>query len=201
MSDKVENISNLDLLKSFADSSNRKIFTEENVISVRHGITKRIAYIETPNSNVFLFWYNNPNMLTYNSFYSGAGFEIDLSQNCYLSISGNNIWKRIANSFSKKKIITDNKDLNTLFIIKGENFDEASKILENKKIQEHLLELFKIDERISVYINSMHQNFIPKNKTKATFSIVYNNNWEMDFKKIEKIFELAGGIEKAIKNG
>jgi hypothetical protein len=186
-------------LNDFSSGTNRKITTLEETISVRHGFTKRTAYITTENSGTILLWYNHPGDFNDFSMYSGAAITSDFNKTCNIQVAKKTIWSKLSLSGSKKTLHSDNYFTHSNFVIKGEGFNSIAHLFGNSVFLHQCDEALDYDQRIRIYFNVLNFDFCPYLKDKVTIAIIIRDYWALEKHKIEKIFSLTEKLNKVVQ--
>ncbi len=200
----MEEKSNIEILKEFANKSNRKIVAKEIQQPVS-GIRKLPKYqrkIYVPydlDSTSFFIWYSDAyGGVGYPIIYCGAFIPISSRIKSKINIRNRYIVDKF-NIFSKSnKNAIGNDYFDSRVVISG-NVDVAAKrFLSQSKIQDQLLAGLEIDKFINISINEHNVDFVPELKNMSYLSIINPQSWYLERDEIETLFRQIEKIRKII---
>ncbi len=197
-----ESFNSIEFFTKYASETHRSIKSYELEIPVtafnKIALSKRhISIPYDQNKELFLLCYNNPQNFSKHPFYCGIFFQSIVFIEHELTIKKLFFIDRINPfNFTKHRFKT-NTSFDSKVIIETNDESEPLWIL-NHELQKFILELFEIDQRITIGLNLIHPDYEESLLGKSTFGI-FIDDWIFDTKKIEKLFEIALRLKKIIK--
>jgi hypothetical protein len=197
-----EPINSIDFFTQFANETHRKITFTKSAVPMHFlnttPITKRTISIPLNESNeIFLLCFNDPKNLAKHPFYCGVFFKSTVSREFELSIKKRFFLDRINPFNIQKNRFKTKTSFDSKAIIETNNHSDLAWLM-NGEIQKIIIELFSIDQRITVGYNLIFPNFEESLKDKPTFGI-FVDDWIFDKDKIEQLFEKAVALRTIIK--
>ena len=195
---------NIEILREFAESTNRLIVDEE----VPYPLTgirtfqkyKRMVYIpNNPENTSYFVWFSDPYAkIGLPTIYSGAFIPLPSRIKSSINIRNRNILDKF-NLFSKtkfNKIGNDNFD--SKVVISGNVDSSVKQLLSQSRIQDQLLKALEIEKFMNISLNEYKIDFIPEFIGIPYLSIINNQSWELERNDIEKIFRQIEKIRNVL---
>ncbi len=195
---------NIEILREFAESTNRLIVDEE----VPYPLTgirtfqkyKRMVYIpNNPENTSYFVWFSDPYAkVGLPTIYSGAFIPLPSRIKSSINIRNRNILDKF-NLFSKtkfNKIGNDNFD--SKVVISGNVDSSVKQLLSQSRIQDQLLKALEIEKFMNISLNEYKIDFIPEFIGIPYLSIINNQSWELERNDIEKIFRQIEKIRNVL---
>jgi hypothetical protein len=198
--------SSIDILKEFARRTGRDIeFTTRNHdYTIIHAVRyhQRSLYIpNNPDQTSYFICYGDsgaPAQIGESVLYSGVFISVDLPKAASIKIRKKDILDKL-NIFKKKKYLkTGFENFDAKTTIRGNDSLSAQKLTKSRKVQENILEAFELDESLTVGLNTVNAEFVPRLKDRSFLGIYSLSGWILDNKKIEKLFEITEDIRKSL---
>ncbi|MBN2728807.1 MAG: hypothetical protein JXR53_06240 [Bacteroidales bacterium] len=193
-----EEKSSIELLQEFANKTNRTIsFTEEaptGYLNRRYGQHKRTVDIYDKNDLVFALSKDPLNVLK-TGLFAGIFFSCNLDKQATFTAKKRDFLDRFSlsgkrnsgNIFIDRKMTSETSDPLIL-----------SQVFLSQTVQNEVLELFKIDQRLVFGLNSISLDFVKSIDFHSVIGIYVLQDWLFDFDKVEKIFEKMTVIKKEL---
>lgn len=196
-----ESISSIDFYTQFAKETNRTITKSEAyypfVFSTRVPQTKRtIAIPYDKLQELYFLGFNDPKKFGKSSFFSGVFFKSSVPKAVEISVKKRYLIDRL-NPFANQSNTKTGTDFDAKAIIHS-TAETGNEWLMNPKIQEIILRLFNLDERIIIGLNQVDLDFEPSLSNCSNFG-VYLNDWIFETDKIEQLFDLSLQIKTMVK--
>ena len=206
-----EDKSALEILKEFADKSNREIkhFRKDYPIDrIRpRFLYKSFAIIkDEPSSSVYFVNYSDSKAFGDSAFFSGLFFPITASESTNIYIRKKTILDKVNPFANKESYRTRFSDFNSKVIITENDINYTNKILNNNKAQTLIVEALNLDERIRIGVNNLKIDIIQdinenyKLETGSYFEIYIIGQWLLDDSTIEELFKIANELKEVITN-
>jgi len=199
-----ENRSNIDILKEFAENTNREIFYKEEQysLSIYRQIPryKTTVYIsENNNKSAIYALFNDPYLKTDSpNVFCGSFITIPDTIKGRINIRKVNTLDRL-NIFRKKSLPSFlSKDIIANTIIEYDNESDLKILLNNKALEQLIIKAVNISDLTRVTINQLDTNFITPIKGETTLGIINPQQWIIDSIYIEKHFAIANDISDYI---
>lgn len=190
----MEDKSNIEILHELAESTNRKIFTQEFPYPVAGIGTfqkyRRTAYMpyNSKSSNYFVWFSDQYAKIGIPTVFCGAFIPISSKIESKLNIRKKYFFDKINFLSKSRKNRTGYSFFDSKVIIKGEINPEIKKLLMHTKLQMELLKALDIDDVLNISINEFDLDFIPDFKGKSYLSIINPQSWWLEKNEIEKLF-------------
>jgi len=198
-----EEISSIEILKEFAENTNRKgefyetLYPANTIPRYNHYLRK--VYI--PNNEEKLSYYvafQDSKSFGDHAVFSGIFIKLEIPKSVNIIVhkkdiidkinpfKGNNVHKTGFNNFDSKILIKGNDQ----YIIKNIFFDT--------KIQELTIQSLGLKEGLMIALNEFNIEFIPEFKEKSSIGLVWTRQWILDTALIEKMFKTIENIQVEI---
>lgn len=194
----MEEKSNIEILREFAQSTNRAIF-EKELAYPKSGIGtiqkfKNMVFI--PNNaekTSFFIWFSDPfGGIGSSTVFCGAFIPIPSFIKSKINIRRKNVLDKIDVFAKSNKMGIESFD--SKFIIKGDIGVAEKRLLSPSKIQDLLMKALDIEGILNISINEHNLDFVPELKGNSYLSIINPHTWilerdfiEEGFRQIEKI--------------
>lgn len=201
----MEEKSNVEIIEDFAKRSGRtvsvleKLYPKTGIQTFQKYQTKIVVSDSSENSSFFI-WLSDPYAkIGIPSIFCGVFLPLKIKDNSQLSIRKKNILDRLSVFSKTKKYITENPKFNSKVLITGDLSLEIEKILENRNIQDLILDALNLSNVFVLSFNHHQIDFVPELKDNSYLSITNNQSWFMDKNTIEDLFKIAEKINHAIE--
>ena len=200
----MEEKSDIEILKDFARSTNRKIVVKESLYPrTGFGTTqkyRRMVFIPNNSGNTsFFIWFNDPYFkIGQSTIFSGAFIPLSSRIKSRLYIRNRTILDKLS-VFSKTKagkIGSGNFD--SKVVISGDIDAAAKRLLSQSSIQTQILKALDIASFTNVSINPHKIDFVPELCNTPSFSIINRHAWDTDKKTIENTFSRIEKIREIL---
>jgi len=191
---KMEEKSNIEILREFAKSTNRSIVDKEIPYPLTGIRTfrkyKSIIYIpNNPENTSYFIWFSDPYAkIGMPTIYSGAFIPLPSKIKSKFNIRKKNILDKL-NIFTKT---TSNKIGNDHFdskvVISGNIDSSVKRLLSQSSIQDELLKALEIDQFMNISLNEYNIDFIPEFNGIPYLSIINPQSWDLEKNDIEEKF-------------
>ncbi len=205
-----EDKSALEILKEFAEKSNREIkhFRKDYPVDRLRPrfLYKSYTIIKDEISNhVYFINYSDSMAVGNNAFFSGFFFPISATDSVNINIRKKNILDKVNPFSNKRTYMTRFSDFNSKVIITENELNYTNKILNNYKVHTLIIEALDLDERIRVGVNNLkigaiqdiNENY--ELKTGSYFEIYIIGQWLLKDSIIEELFNIANKLKELIK--
>lgn len=189
----------IELLQEFASKSNRKIsFSKKqyptSTINPRFLSQSYVIIHNQASPTNFFISYCDLKGFGDNAFYSGLFFELPAPQSSRIKVREKDILDKL-NPFLKQSSYKSRiHDFDTQVVITENDYSWSNKIFHNTRIQNAILEIFKLDKRIRIGVNAIELKHEPSLKGKSNFGLYITEEWLLDDTLIEKLFSLSEKI-------
>jgi len=192
--------SSLEILRSFAKRTGRDFnFTETPYPSAAlHKVTyhRRTLYIPNDiNENSYFVCFGDSKELGTKALFSGVFISADLPVSTSMTARKKDVLDKI-NPFGKKKYCkTGTPSFDSQVRITADDAAAVKRIFQDRKIQKLVTDAFKLDAGIIVGFNDVDVNFVPLLKGKSHLGIYIQQEWILDGKLIDKLFNLMESLQ------
>jgi len=197
----MENISNLEILSQYAEQTGRVCTTDEKPIPL--GAVAKVTYhyrtffmADSEEDGPWLVGYSNPTAFHKFALFWGVFLPLPFPASAQAEISSKDIFDTL-NPFSKKSnYVTAIHSFDSKVVIRGKDFSGWEKLLDNKLIQNDILEILQKDPAMRIGINKPECNFVPALAQSPFLSIYTTTRWIMDFEYVEGLFVMVRKVAK-----
>jgi len=193
--------SSIEILKEFASRTGRKLeYTEKPYPSTAiHPVTYHRRTLYMPNNDggtsYFACFGDSREFGKYSTF-SGVFIHCPVSASIEIEFRNKDILDRF-NPFQNKKTHSSGyRNFDSNVIIKGNDQRAVHKLSDKSQVRELILKTFKIDSALIIGVNSDPLNFVPGFKGSSNLGIFMIEEWILDTKQIEKLFEIAEALRE-----
>lgn len=200
----------IDILKDYALSNNKEIKhyrDEYRVSSIKPRFFYRSYSVinNVPNNSVLFVSYADSKAFGESSFFSGLFFPISVSSSAKINIRRKDILDRL-NVFLKPNIYRSRfSNFNSNVLIDGNDNYFASKLLDNNKVQDLILELLKVDARINIGVNNIKfaevaelKNEFSKDSNEIYFEVYIKGEWFLETSVINNLFVIVQKLQNLL---
>lgn len=125
-----------------------------------------------------------------NSLFSGVCMPVALPLTSTFNIRNKTIVDSWNSIFGSKSFKTGNSDFDAKVVVKGNDDYIMTRYISDSKFQHLVLKCFAIKPTIQIALNEGNVSFVPQLKNKSRFCIYDKQEWFLERKHIESLFEL-----------
>lgn len=198
-----ENKSTIELLSDFAVQTNRKIYSTEVLYpsTAVHRITlhKRTVFIpDTDEELSFLVGYHDPRSFSENELFFGVFFKTSLPSTLSFDIRKKDILDKLNPFLAKKIFKTGSNQFDSSAVITGNDNIKTNQVLNDRVLQNLILELLEVRECLNIGLNEVNLNFVPNFVGSSNFGVFTKQAWFVDHEIIQNLFVQIRQLEKLI---
>ena len=188
------------ILKEFAKRTDRNFeFTEKPYPSVAmHKVTyhRRMLFIPNNiNENSYFVCFGDSKELGPKALFSGVFMHVDLPVSTIMTVRKKDVLDKL-NPFSKKKYCkTGIPGFDSQVRITADDPAAVKRVFQDRKMQKLVKDAIKLDAGIIVGINDVNIDFVPILKEKSHLGVYIQQEWILDCKMIEKLFDLMESFQ------
>ena len=185
----------IEILKEFADSTNREIVFSEKQYPVK-GIYARPFHLEYAiissrlEPEVYFVNFSDSKKYGLDAMYSGFFFAIDTPNDFSINIKNKNIIDKL-NPFSKKSLsISKYHEFNSKVLVECSDLELATNLFDSVKIQDLIIKTLNTDQRFMLGINNVKIDLVPELENKSVFGFFIAEQWLLDNSINEELFSI-----------
>jgi hypothetical protein len=192
----------LETLKEFAGNSGREIvFSEQQheKMPLHPGqLHIRRCYIRAKNrEELFYYCFSDTKFTGDYANLSGIFFPLDVSPIVTADIRKKDIIDRFAMLGRKSRWATGVKDFDSNVLVKAPENKELQSVLNNRSMQQQLLNALETEEGLRILINPFSIDFIPELRQRSFMAVLSPRTWMLEAETIEALFQNGRKLKDA----
>lgn len=191
--------SSIEELKEIAKRSHRKIEFQEftkpaNYLSKTPYSVRKVSIIDPNYPDIYFISMSNTRSFSDYAISAAFVFTCNISLENQLIIRKRNILDHL--SFKKPKTIyTGNSSFDKAIVSKTKKPEVFSQYFSHHKVQEKILDIFNMDERIHFCVNPLRVDFVSNLIDKSIMGFFLPNTWIFEPHRINLLFETTYKIK------
>ena len=195
--------SSIGILKEFASRTKREVeYTEKPYPStVIHPVTyhRRTLYIpNNPDKTSYLVCFGDSREFGKYATFSGIFIQCPVPDSVEIEVRHKDILDRFNPFLNKKTHSTGYRNFDSKVIIRGNDQRVVHRIYDKSQVRDLTLKTFKINPALIQGINMDPLNFVPELKGHSNLGIFMIDEWILDTKMIEELFQIAEALRKLL---